>query len=262
MEQDDKVVQPGTASPNTTGQVAGADSTQATSPEPTAEEKLAKQIKEQVEKAVAKATAETTEKARREIQAAKDRARAEIETAQRKARMAETTLATTSQRVRELDPAVATELELAQLRAEMAARKQAEQEAEEARKASEFRSQFQEGLKEIVTDLGLDPTDPKIDWAEDAPNYLEAQRRVLKSAAKIKKESDQALRDSIQTSIKAEISKARTDLGLDSVDTTVSAGGSGSSQVFTTSQIANRAFWEKHKTEIMKAQEEGRIKEG
>jgi len=218
-------------------------------------------IQELVAKAVAVEIAKQSEAAKREIQSVKDRARAEVEAAQRRARLAETTSTTVMQQLKEADPDSMTRLELARLKAEEAERQRLEHEDAAKRAQAEFHQQFHSGLVDVVTEMGYDPTDKRIDWAEDAPNYLEAQKRVLKSVAKMKRETDK----SIDLKIKEEVSKTRKELGLDSVDTTT---GSVTTDGIPTSLPKFRAWvdnlpsaeYAKLKPKIQQMLDEGKIK--
>ena len=82
--------------------------------EPSAPEDLDKLIREKVSEAIT----QETEKSKREIQSVKDKSRREVETAVRRARTAETALGATEKYLKDADPDLAKELELARLRAE------------------------------------------------------------------------------------------------------------------------------------------------
>ncbi len=180
-------------------------------------------------KAIRAELAQLVEDSKRQIQSAKDRARAEVESAQKRARIAESTYTATRQELGNLDPDSMTKLELARYKAAEQARIQAEQEEGVRLQQEAFHTQFNSSLMELITDMGLDPKDKRIDWATDAANYLDAQKRVLKSAVKIQKENIKTLEASIPQKLKEAEAKLRKDLGLDSVDTTTSVGVAGSS---------------------------------
>jgi len=153
-----------------------------TAPQPLTEAKVAQMITE----ATAKAVKEAKELGKRELQSAQDRNRVELTKASRRAQIAETVLGTARQG---LDPEVAKELELAEYRAKEQGRVTVEQEEELARQQTEFHEKFQTNLNQFITNLGVDPKDERIDWAADAKDYLEAQQRILASAALIQKEN-------------------------------------------------------------------------
>ncbi len=233
--------------------------------QPSADEILNQKIAE----AVAKVVGEQTEKAKREIQSIKDKSVAEVAAAQRRARLAETTLDSTRQKIAEDDPTLAEKLELVALRAEKGGRMTLEQEDEQRRQQETFHVQFVTGLQETVSEMGIDPADKKIDWAEDATNYLEIQKRVMKSVAKIKKEQDLTNAASVDAKIKAAIAQVKKDLGADeanSVNTAPSGGVSGTGiptdmkQFRTWVASLSQTDYEKRKPEIDKLLEEGKIK--
>jgi len=222
---DNTVVQPGVVSAP-----AGTTPAQATTPAATAPAVPAQpspeevKLTELVNAKVAEALSKVTEASKREIQSTKDKAKAEVESALRKARLAETVQEATMRQVRASDPDAYTSIELARYKAQEEAAKTLELEEVSRRQFEEFQSQFTGSLREIVTDMGIDPTDSRIDWATDAPNYLEANKRVMKSAAKIKKDKETEWQKEQDEKFKAAEKKLRIDLGLDSVDTSASLG--------------------------------------
>lgn len=229
-------------------------------PAPSPEEiKIAEVVKRQVAEEIAK----QSEVARREIQSVKDKARAEVEAAHRRARMAEVTSNAATTRLREVDPSAVSQVELEQYKAVDAERARLEAEEQAKQTQREFHDQFHSSLVEIVADLGIDAADTRIDWAEDAANYLEAQRRVLKSAAKLKKETDK----SVEQRVKEEVAKARRELGLDSVDTTTSSGVSADGIPTDMGRfrewvagLSQRDYEEKYAAKVDEMMKQGKIK--
>lgn len=210
------VVQPGTVPPEGT-----VSPTVVVPLEPTPEEKMARLIEDKVAEAVAR----STELARREIQSAKDRATAEVQTALRRATVAERTLSSAHTVVQGLDPDVARAMELAELRAKEDGRQAMEQEEAATRQQLEFHQQFQSNLTQFVTGLGIDPADKRIDWAGDAPNYLNAQQRVLDSVSKIQKENIQTMQSSLEKRLKEVEGKVQqVSNEANSVNTATSGG--------------------------------------
>jgi len=121
----------------------------------------------------------------------------------------------------------------------------------------ESKAQFHQVLYEQLSDLGIDPKDERVDWGEGAGAFNEAFSRFNKSVNKIVKADIQAAREKAKQEADEKLQKERKDAGLDSVETTIPVGIS--TKTFTTEQISDRKFWEAHKDEILKAQEEGRI---
>ena len=189
---------------------------------PSPEESLNQKISE----AVSKAIAIETEKSKRELQSVKDKGVAEVQAAQRRAKFAENTMERTRTHLQSLDPETAKEMELAELRAKEQSRLTLEQEDTLSRQQVEFHQQFQSNLTQFITGLGVDPVDKRIDWAGDAPNYLEAQRRVLDSVAKIQKENIKASEASIDLKIKEAEKRIKKSLGAEEDVNSVSTQGS------------------------------------
>lgn len=116
---------------------------------------------------------------------------------------------------------------------------------------------------------GQDPEDPKFDnvwlaWELAASvdgDFSKADKRLEKLIGTAKTEpktnppaeSEAQLREKLEREILEKHGLLEKEkLG----------SGASSKRIFTTSQISNRDFWEKNKEEILKAQSEGRIKEG
>ncbi len=209
--------------------VVPVSTTEPSAPEtPSPEEVLNQKISE----AVSKALAVETEKSRREIQSAKDKAMAEVAAIQRRARMAEDTTGAIRARIQSLDPETAKELELTELRERERQRVSMEQEGQAAQYQAQVVQRFHDNMTQFVTGLGVNPTDQRIDWANDAPDLLTAQQRILDSVAKIQKEKEKASIDEIDKKIKEAEKRIKKDLGVgedvNSVSTQMSGGISGS----------------------------------
>lgn len=196
-----------------------------TPPEPSPEEILNQKISEAVAKAVAEATVKETERSKREIQSAKDKAMAEVAAAQRRARFAESTMDATRTRIKELDPDIAKEMELAEYRAKEQNRQAMEQQEQAAQYQADIVQQFHSQMNQLITGLGVDPIDKRIDWADDAPDLLTAQRRIQDSVVKIQKENIQTMQSGFEKRLKDLEEKAKqANIEVNSVDTTVSPG--------------------------------------
>jgi len=228
MPEDNIVVPQGQASTKELVQPAGEVAPTTTKPSET-QPLTAEAIQKMVEEATAKAVAQAKDIGRRELQSEQDRNKAALLKAQREAGLAQNTLRTTRARMQSIDPKLAEEMELAELRSKDFAYQQAEQEEALIKQQTEFHNQFQSGLTQFVTNLGLDPKDTRIDWAGDAPNYLAAQQRVLDSVAKIQKENMQTMQSGLEKRLKeieAKVGKVSTDANIEanSVNTTTSQG--------------------------------------
>ncbi|MFH0897485.1 MAG: hypothetical protein V1850_05515 [Candidatus Bathyarchaeota archaeon] len=164
------------------------------------------------------------EAAKREIQSAKDKSKAEVERERTKAQIAEETLKGFRGRVGELDPEVAKDFRIAEYESRDKALQAVSQNEAVAKQQEEFDKNFTSQMNQFITSFGVDPSDKKIDWGEDAPNYLVKQQRILDSVAKIHKANLKAAEEKQSQVIKDVEAKIRKDLGLDSVDTSNPVG--------------------------------------
>jgi len=187
-------------------------------------------VQQLIAEATMKAVGQAKEAGRRELQGQQDRNRAEVESANRRAKFAEDTLKTTRTRLSESDPDTAKEMELEEYRAREKGRQTQEQVEAQQRQQVEFHSQFQSNLTQFITSLGVDPKDGRIDWGDDAPNYLEAQRRVLESATKIQKENIQTEKEGLEKRLKD--LEAKVNEEANSVETTSGGVVAGSDTEF------------------------------
>ena len=182
------------------------------------------QVRQMIAEATAKAVAEAKDVGRRELQSQQDRNKKIADEALRRQRIAESSEMSARLRLRELDPDTANAEELAQLRAER--QESGQREAEEARRreAEDTYTQFKVNKRSQLQEMGVDPDDKRIDWAADAQTLMDADHRIMSSAAKVKKEGEKALQESLEKRFKDMESKLRQSLGLDSVDTSQSVG--------------------------------------
>lgn len=203
---DDKVVQT-----NATSKAGGAltEGVQAQpQTQPLTEERIKQLIAEQVEAG------------RRELQSFKDKARSEIESAQARAQLAEETLTSMETGLQETDPQAA---ELARLRAKDRFYQQRDAISKQQQTMTSFDKTFQDNINQFITNAGIEPTDKRIDWGEDAKDYLAKQQRILTSVSKIQKENQKTLESGLAQRQKDFEAKIRKDLGLDTEDTTTTA---------------------------------------
>jgi hypothetical protein len=183
---------------------------------------------EKVQKMIADATTEAVAQAkdagRRELQSQQDKNKAEMARAERRAKSAEAALKATQKTLEELDPDAASKVEIARYKAQEQEQSLTEQQEETIKAQQAFHQQFQNNLTQFVTSLGIDPKNEKIDWAEDAKNYLEAQQRVLKSVADIQSETLKGYKDLEKRLKDSDKKKAEEEKKeINSVDTATSA---------------------------------------
>jgi len=87
-----------------------------------------------------------------------------------------------------------------------------------------FSNQFYGNLKEDIVNRGIDPTDKRIDWGEDAKDTFETQKRVLASVAKIQKDDEVSDRRKFEQRMEDKFAQLSKDAGIDSVRTDISGG--------------------------------------
>jgi len=210
----DDNVQPGSVSEGTesTGETPkpGEVSQEAPSKEGTTPQSL---TPEQVKEMIKESLAAEREKIKQSVA---DKSKFEIEKALKRANVAESTLQNI---IPELDEETRNKIELHRLRGQAAQYQTREQEEDAKRQYDEFHQTFNAQMEEFITDLGIDPTDKRIDWGKDAKDPFEMQKRIHSSATKILKENKKAEDEKRSQDIKDLEAKLRKDLGLDSVDT-------------------------------------------
>lgn len=189
------------------------------------QQSLEEQIKQLTDK-----LAEETNLSKREIQSFKDKALREIESAQARAGLAEDTLAGLE---KDADPEAA---EIARLRARDVQYRKMGAITQQRQRTEAFDKSFQENMNQFITQMGVDPNDKRIDWGNDARDYLNKQQRILTSIGSIQQEDrgkeKRALEDSVTQQIKDAEVRIRKDAGLDTEETGVSPGISGTDADF------------------------------
>ena len=203
--------------------------TEIVEPSALTEEQEAK-VTQMIANATEKAVADAKDLGKRELQSSQDRNRAEIARVERRARLAEGTLGATQTHLESLDPEVAKDVELAQLKAEKAGRLTLDQED-----ATRYQQEIQgkvlsDSLSTHLTTLGINPKDSRIDWATDSSNYVQGRSRFDASIAQIIKEEKQTMQDGLEKRLK-ELESKMTQAGIEvnSVDTAASVGAAAGS---------------------------------
>lgn len=187
-------------------------------------------LNQRVDEAVAKALAAQTELAKREIQSIKDKSKLEVAQASKKANISAQTLSHVKGALKDADPDTLQALEIAELKSTVAGHQSLEQDEYLRQKAAEFDSKFQGSVTHHLNELGIDPNDKRIDWAEDASDYLEKRARIDASIRTIVKQNATDAEAALDKKLKEELAKMRQELGLDSVDTGSAAGAGGASE--------------------------------
>ena len=198
---------------------------------PEAETPQPQPLSEAQEARVAQLVAEQMEAAketgRREMQGKKDR---EVADAQRRARFAEDSLGRVRGKYSELDPEARQTLQNEDLQAEVNFYRTREAQESQERQATAFTQTLNASLLAHLEDLGIDSHDKRIDWANDATDFVQGQTRFNKSVAKIVKED----KSKVHKDADEKLAKERKEQGLDSVDTSIPVGGGLSDAEFLT----------------------------
>jgi len=187
-------------------------------------------VNQMIADATATAVAEAKILGKRELQSAQDKNRAELARAERRARLAEGSLGASRTQLQSLDPEVAKEMELAELRAERAGRLTLEQE-DALRQQQEVQGRaLSDSLHAHLTALGIDPNDKRIDWATDSTNYVQGRSRFDASLAQIIKEEKQTMQNSLEKRLKdLEAKMVQAGIDVNSVSTAASVGATAGS---------------------------------
>jgi hypothetical protein len=169
-------------------------------------------------------------------QSSRDISRNEIEEALRRAELAERTLAE-YEGTFENDPDKA---ELAKYRAKEKAETVVGAGAQKRQALDAFDKSFRNSLTQFITQAGVDPSDKRIDWAEEVQgDYLAKQSRILASVAKLQADEKKAADEKLEQRIKD--LEARISEEANSVNT-ATAGGSGDDLKSAKSKM--KAGWE------------------
>ena len=200
------------------------------------------------------------EEGRREMQGIKDK---EVATAQRRASQAEATVGAYQGKMSELDPEAAGALRAAGV--EVKERYYQGRDAEEAQRGQQeaFARRANESLLTHLRDVGIDPDDKEIDWARDATDFVEGRSRFDASVAKILRGKTVAKEKELDTKFEDMRVQTRKDLGLDSPDTTTSAGiakGVPTDMATLREKLSDRKWYEEHKEDIDEMMKKGLIK--
>ena len=139
--------------------------------------------------------------------------------------------------------------------AEQSARARLYEQQERMQAEEQAKQEFFDTLEDHVRDLGIDVSDQRVDWARDARDIKEANRRFHKSLAKIQKEDSTSLEEKILKRIRSEQedekARQRREDGIDSVDTTVS-GGAGIKKNLDALYASGDITWSEYNKQINK----------
>lgn len=192
------------------------------------------QIEEQTQEAISdeKIQQLVAEKVEGELyrlkQSLKDTAKREVLEAQRRATLAEGTSAKIKSRLSSYDPDSGQDLNQALEQAENESKLDYYQKWEEEQKQRQAQEAYNQSLNESLEKhleaLGIPRDDKRIDWANDAPDFLTGRNKFDASVARILKENQVVEKKAMDDKLKEIESKLRIDLGLESHEPFTSAG--------------------------------------
>lgn len=101
---------------------------------------------------------------------------------------------------------------------------QQEQEDVQKEQLEKFTEDFETNSRELIEQFGIDPKDERIDWGEDSSDFLQRQKRILSSVAKINAGNQSAFKTKLEGQLEEQNRQNRKDLGLDSADDSITSG--------------------------------------
>lgn len=177
-----------------------------------------------IAEAVKRASENAREEGRREMQGKKDR---EVAEANRKVRLAEGRVKGYETGFQSLDEDTRQVLENSRLRSENQQFQTLAQEEETKRAQEAYLEQLKKALSTNLEALGIDTKDKRVDWAEDAPDYLTGRSLFDASVAKILKEDEGKRQGAFEAKQKTSFAemerKLRVELGLETHDSSSNA---------------------------------------
>lgn len=133
----------------------------------------------------------------------------------------------------DMSPENRTALELAQLKAKEKHYSAWEQDEKVKEQVEKFNQDFHNDWNEALELMGIDASDKRIDWGEDAGgDYLARNRKIQSSIAKITKEDRTKWEKKLKDENETFKQNLRKELGLDSATEQASKGGAGSDEEF------------------------------
>jgi len=192
---------------------------------------------------IQKAISEGVERALREVQSAKDKALREVQSGinRHPAPAVNNQFGYLQEELRDLDPDVAKDVELATLRAQARITSETQTANQRVSREENFKQEFMDSLISLAESAGIDPKDKTLDWAEDAgTDYLTRMKRFQASVVgTLRVKIDGAKGEGAAAAGAAQIEERRK-AGLESHDTS-HAGGN-------TAVLTDEAFLEAFST--------------
>lgn len=192
------------------------------------------EVQQMIAEATGRAVTEAKEAGKRELQSAQDRNKAELARMERRATTAEGTLAAARTQAQSIDPEVAKEMELAELRAREQARVAGEQEDRLTQAQEAQVRATRESIDSFLTELKIDLKDPRLNWGNEQDNMVSGRAKLDASVAKILLKEKQTTEGSFEKRLKDLEAKIRgEEQTANSVNTAASTGAvAGSDEDF------------------------------
>jgi len=146
-------------------------------------------------------------------------ANVEVKQLKKRAELAEFSMAEVN-KLAVANPQLAQSLRVAQVEAQSRAFKEQDNQANMER----MKLEFVDDMKDTLSNLGVDPEDTRIDWADNAPTPQKRNKAILLSVSKILKDANPADKKEIDKITKETEQKLRKELDVDSIDNTTSMG--------------------------------------
>lgn len=192
-------------------------STEAESPteQPFTEAQEAK-LQEMVAGAAELARKSGYEQGSREMQGTKDR---EVASQSRRAQDAEGALQAYKRQIGELDPDKAKDLRLSELEARDRQSTQRQYDEEVRVQYEKTLSDFNAATTDMLTGLGIDPSDKRIEWGEPSESLTAKYQRISKKAIEILNADSDKKSEKEKQKAEDLVAQERKEQGLDSPDT-------------------------------------------
>lgn len=186
------------------------------------------ELKLMIANATALAEKQGVETGRRQMQGIKDK---EVAEAQREARFAQGRAKSYETQFQGLDDETKRDFETARLRGENQFYQQQQQDEVSRQQQEAYTRRIGDSLNAHLEMLGIDPNDKRVDWAQDESDPIAGRAKFDASVAKIVKENAVKEAKDLETRLIAKMEadnlKNRIDMGLESHDTSTSAGVEG-----------------------------------
>jgi hypothetical protein len=192
-------------------------------------------VQQMIAQATESAKKEAYEQGAREMQSKKDR---EVADANRRVRQLQAENSAFNSGFKNLDEETQTQLELERLKAKDQYYQTQEQEAQRVAQASEQAAKLKESLKDEAKALGIDPDDPRIDWADDAKDYFDGRSRFSQSLGKIIQDENKKVNTALEQKLADMEAKLRKDLGVEYTDTSGGAGINAGDDAFIDKMVS------------------------